>query len=83
MWDPHCSLQVSLQLWCRGSREHGLCSLQSLGSLVEVCRLSCLVAYGTLIPQPGIKPKFPALEGQCLTIRTLGKSHEVLPHIIS
>ena len=29
----------------------------------EVCRLSCPVAFGILVPQPGMEPASPALHG--------------------
>ena len=32
-------------------------------SLVVACELSCSEAYGILVPQPGIEPTCPALEG--------------------
>ena len=34
-------------------------------------RLSCPVAYGILVPQPGIEPVSPALESIFLTSRTM------------
>ena len=51
--------------------------LQSTWALV-VARggLSCSEACGILVPLPGIKPVFPALEGGCLTIGPPGKSLE-------
>ena len=36
------------------------------------------VACGTLVPQPGIKPASPALEGRVLTTGLLGKSLKVV-----
>ena len=33
------------------------------GSLIVACELSCSEAYGILVPQPGIEPTCPALEG--------------------
>ena len=36
------------------------------------CRLSCPTACGILVPQPGIKPESPALEGGFLTPRPQG-----------
>ena len=44
------------------------------GSLVGVYRLNCSLAHGILVPQPGIKPEFLALQGGFLTIEPLGKS---------
>ena len=49
-------------------------SLQHLASLAAVCRLSCPVTWGILVPQPGIKPKSPALGGRFLTTGPPGKS---------
>ena len=48
--------------------------LPSCGSVVVVSRLSCFVACGILVPQPGIEPESPALEGEVLTTRPPGKS---------
>ena len=39
-----------------------------------MCRLSCLTACGILVPQPGIQPACPALEGGFLTTGPPGKS---------
>ena len=47
--------------------------------LVEACGLSWPTASGILVPWPGIKPSFPALEGRFLTTGTSGKS----PFLIS
>ena len=69
-----CGAQASLQLWDAGSRARGLCSLQHTGSLVEVRGLSWPTACGILVPQPGIKPMSPALEGGFLTTGPPGKS---------
>jgi len=33
------------------------------------------MACGILIPQPGMEPMFPALQGRFLTTEPLGKSH--------
>ena len=46
------------------------CRVQTLGSqasLVAVCGLSSPSACGILLPQPGIEPKSPVLEGVFLT----------------
>ena len=43
----------------------GSCCIKQ-ASLV-VCGLGCPTACGLLVPQPGIKPVFPALEGRFLT----------------
>ena len=49
-------------------------SLQHLASPAAVCRLSCPVTWGILVPQPGIKPKSPALGGRFFTTGPPGKS---------
>ena len=49
-------------------------SLQRMDSLVIVHRLSCSVAFGSLIPWPGIEPVSPALQGGFLTAGPPGKS---------
>ena len=49
-------------------------ALERVGSVVVACRLSCPVACGTLVPQPGIEPTSPALEGGFLTTGPPGKS---------
>ena len=43
---------------------HGL---ESADSVVAVCGLSCSEACGILVPQPGIEPKSPGLQGGFLT----------------
>ena len=52
----------------------GLSSCRELGSVVVACVLSCPAACGILVPQPGIKPASPALEGGYLTTGPPGKS---------
>ena len=47
---------------------------EHMGSVVAVHGLSCPVACGILVPQPGIKPASPALEGGFLTTGPPGKS---------
>ena len=47
--------------------------LSSCGSVVTVCGLHCPLAYEILVPQPGIKPLSPALEGRFSTIGPPGK----------
>ena len=37
------------------------------GSVVVTCKFSCSTACGSLVPQPGIEPTSPALEGGFLT----------------
>ena len=52
---------------------------EALASLVAVCGLSC--PCGILAPQPGIKPKFPALEDGFLTTGPPGKPQDFMaPH---
>ena len=50
---------------------HGL---QSAGPVVVAHRLSCPAACGTLVPQPGLEPVYPALAGRFLTTGPPGKS---------
>ena len=57
----HCDEQTSLQLWCTGS-------------IVEALWLSCPMACGIRVPQPGIEPASPALEGRFLITGPPGKS---------
>ena len=49
----HCGARTQL-LWCEGS-------------VVVACGPSCSIACGILVPQPGIKPESPALQGGFLT----------------
>ena len=42
--------------------------------LVAACRISCSKARGILVPQPGIKPASPAMQGGFLTTGLPGKS---------
>ena len=49
-------------------------SLRRVGSVVVVRRLSCPVAHGILVPQPGIEPTSPELEGGFFTTGPPGKS---------
>ena len=46
---------------------HGLRSFQYMDSLVEACGLSYPETCGISIPQPGLEPESPALEGGFLT----------------
>ena len=46
------------------------------GSVAVVHGLSCPMAYGILVPQPGREPGPPALEGRFLTTGPPGKSPE-------
>ena len=55
------------------------CSKQALdcmGSVVEMCGISCSSACGILALQPKIEPAFSALEGRFLTTGPLEKSRE-------
>ena len=45
-------------------------------SLVVALRLSCLSVCGISVPQPGIEPESPALEGGFLTTGSPGKSQK-------
>ena len=79
-----CGVWVfSLQLWHAGSRVHGFCSLRALllrcASLVVVAHgLSCPVACGILVSQPGFKSVSPTLEGRFFTTGPSGKSQDCL-----
>ena len=57
---------------CTGS------SPQHPTSLAAVHRLGWPTAYGLLVPQPGIKPVSPALEGKFLITGPPGKSLEMI-----
>ena len=52
----------------------GMWALEHVGSVVAVHRLSCPVAYGILVPRPGIRPGPATLEGRFLTIGPPRKS---------
>ena len=77
MWDLRCTMRSfvavhklsscgtrTLELWCLDSR---VCRLSS-------CGLSHSVACGILVPQPGIEPMSPALQGGFLTTGPPGRS---------
>ena len=49
----------------------------SFGIQALECRLSCPSVCGVLVPQPGMEPASPALEGRFLTTGPPGKS----PHV--
>ena len=53
-------------------------SLRRESSVVVARGLSCPTACGILLPQPGIEPVSPALEGRFFTTGPPGKSREVL-----
>ena len=54
----------------------GGCSLWHTDSLVAVHKLHFSMSYEILVPQPGIKPASPALQGRFLTTGPPRKSHE-------
>ena len=56
---PHCDTWT-LRLWLSGTA-------------VVACELSCPSACRILVPQTGIKPLFPALQGRFLTTGPPGK----------
>ena len=51
--------------------------------LVMVHGLGCSLAYGILVPQPGVKPMSPALGGGLLATGPAGKSHQWLFSFLS
>ena len=63
-------------------------SLRHVSSVVVVHRLSCPTVCGILVPQPGIEPVSPALEGGFFTSGPPGKSlhwffsHNAIAHLI-
>ena len=59
--------------WALQFVAHGL-SLRRRSSVVVACGLSCPVACGILVPQPGIEPVSPALKGRFFTTGPPGKS---------
>ena len=56
----------------------GLCSLRRSGSVVATRGLSCPMACGILVRQPGLEPASPTLEGGFLTTGPPGKSLSVV-----
>ena len=66
---------IGSQLQHMGSLHHARSFLSGTDSVVSVCGISCLVAYGVFVPCPGIKPVFPAMEGRFLSTGLPGKSH--------
>ena len=65
----HRVLVVALEIFC--------CSgwvLDHMGFVVVACGLSYPVAFGTLVPQPGIEPTASALKGRFLTSGPPGNS---------
>ena len=61
-------MYLFLNFGCAGS------SLQCVGSLVVACKFSCPTSE-ILVPEPGIEPTFPALEGR---FSTTGSSEKFL-----
>ena len=53
---------------------------ECMGSVVAMCRLSCSVAYRILIPQPGMEPASPAIQGRFFTTESAGESLLVLSY---
>ena len=49
-------------------------ALEHVGSVVVARHLSFSMAYETLVPEPGIEPASPALQGGFLTTVPPGKS---------
>ena len=69
-----------LQLWLVGFSSHSVSS-RVWASLVSVGGLSCPVAWGILVPQPGIKPLPLALEDGFLTTWPPGKSQKAVSEV--
>ena len=61
-------------LIAHGLSSCGVQALEHVGSVVVVCGLSCPVPCGILVPQQGIEPVSPALQGGFLSIGPPGKS---------
>ena len=61
---------------CIGSQLHhaGSFIVVHRPSSYMACRLSCSIACGILVPQPGIEPASPALQSRFLTTGLPGKS---------
>ena len=62
-WAPACT---GFLVWC--------VPVECVCSVVAVCALHCPTACGILVPQSGIKPISPALEGRFLIIGPPGTS---------
>ena len=74
-------LHDSPQFTFLAGRDYAGSSLQCPDSLVSPQQLSCSSTCGILVPQAGIKPVSPALEGSFLPTRPPGKSLPV--HFLS
>ena len=76
---PFNSLILFIYLGCAGSMlqtQALCCAVQT--SLAVARGLSCPMACGILVPQPGIEPMSPALEGGFFMSGPPGKSQEFL-----
>ena len=60
-----------------GFSSSGMWASEHVVSVVVALRLSCSEAYGILLPQPGIEPASPALQGRFLTTGSPGKSLKI------
>ena len=73
-----CGMRASLQLW-HASFLFSSCGWRAperTSSVVVAHGLSYPAACGILVPQPGIEPAYPALEGRFFTTGPRGKSLE-------
>ena len=77
-----CSKAWALLFWCTGFSLVVVQGLEHAGSVVVACGLSCLWAYGNLVPQTGIQLMSPTLEDGFLTAGPPGKSH-ILSYFIA
>ena len=66
MWDVHCVMR-DLLMWCVDSG-CGTQAPEHVGSVAAMLELSCSKACGILVPQPGMKPTSPALQGEFLAL---------------
>ena len=73
MQDLHCIIGGSFVVVHRFSGS-GVWAFEHVGSVLAALRLSCSEAYGILLPQSGIKPASPALQGGFLTTGPSGTS---------
>ena len=83
----HCLFKIYIYLftwlcWASvavlGLSRCGTWALEHVGLVAVACRLSCSVACGILVPQPGIEPASPSLKGRFLATGSPGKSLTVL-----
>ena len=70
-WAPGCVGSVAV---AHGVQSTRALSLRHASSVAVVRGLSCPAACGILVPQPGIEPTSPALEGRFFTTGPPGKS---------